>query len=118
MEHNKRQEERKRKGLAADSDTSFKSDDDDDMEEDINLPGKNDLMFLETLDRVKKNDPEILRSDTKIYSSDEEEDKGNDDERAKRRAVKKERPLYLKDVNARHLIEEGPEFEDEPLKYD
>ncbi|KAG6530038.1 protein KRI1 homolog [Zingiber officinale] len=116
LEHNKRREahqrleELKRKGLAADSDTSDESDDDDDdTDEDINLSGKNDLKFFETLVRVKKNDPEILRSDTKIYSSDEEE-------RGKRRAVK-ERPLYLKDVNARHLIEEGPEFEDEPLKY-
>lgn len=124
LEHNKRREARnrleelKRKGLAADSDTSDESDDDDNVEEDINLPGKNDLKFFETLVRVKKNDPEIFRSDAKIYSSDEEEDENGDDETAKRRAAKKERPLYLKDVNARHLIEEGPEFEDEPLKYD
>ncbi|KAG6468436.1 hypothetical protein ZIOFF_073121 [Zingiber officinale] len=88
----------------------------DDVEEDINLVSKNELKFFETLVKNKKNDLEILYSNAKIYSFDEE-DEVHDDERAKRTTVKKERPLYLKDVNAWHLIEDGPEFEDEPLKY-
>lgn len=89
----------------------------DDVEEDINLVSKNELKFFETLVKNKKNDLEILYSNAKIYSFDEE-DEVHDDERAKHTTVKKERPLYLKDVNAWHLIEDGPEFEDEPLKYD
>ncbi|XP_042465954.1 CBL-interacting protein kinase 21-like [Zingiber officinale] len=68
--------------------------------------------------KVRKNDPKILHSDTKIYSFDEEEGEVDDNKTVKWRAVKRERPLYPKDVNVWHLFEEGPKFEDEPLKYD
>lgn len=121
LEHNKRREalqrlqELKKRGLDDGSDGSEESSgDDDDEDEEPDKSGKNDLKFFETLVRVKKKDPAILSDNVKVYSSDEEDD----DEDEKPRAAKKERPLYLKDVNARHLIEEGPEFEEKPLKYD
>ncbi|XP_008792541.2 protein KRI1 homolog [Phoenix dactylifera] len=112
LEHNKkrealqRYEELKKRGLAGDSDESSSSSDDDDDPVDS---GKRDLMFFDALVRVRKHDPRILQKDAKIYSDEEEEDN-------KPKAAKKERPLYLKDVIAQHLIEEGPEFGEKPLR--
>ncbi|WOL10342.1 hypothetical protein Cni_G19097 [Canna indica] len=124
LEHNKKREalqrlqELKKRGLAGDSDESS----DESVEysdEDLNKTAKEDLKFFETLVRVKKNDPDVFRKDVKIYSSDDDDgdEEGVEAEGGKPRTGKKEKPLYLKDVNAQHLIEEGPEFGDKPLKY-
>ncbi|KAG6536667.1 hypothetical protein ZIOFF_001727 [Zingiber officinale] len=70
--------------------------------------------LMKTLIRVEKFDmPDIFIRG----SFDEEEDEVNDDERVTRRTVIRERPWYLKEDKFWHLIDEGLEFEDEPLKY-
>ncbi|KAG1338268.1 protein KRI1 [Cocos nucifera] len=115
LEHNKkrealqRYEELKKRGLAGDSDEFSSSSDDDDDSFDS---GRRDLQFFDALVRVRKNDPGILQNDAKIYSDEEEEE----EEDNKPKAAKKERPLYLKDIMAQHLIEEGPEFGEKPLR--
>lgn len=116
LEHNKkrealqRYEELKKRGLAGDyddSDESSSSSDNDD--EELVDSGKRDLQFFDALVRVRKKDPSILQKDAKIFSDEDVEDK-------QPKAAKKEKPLYLKDVMAQHLIEEGPEFGEKPLK--
>ncbi|XP_010922956.1 uncharacterized protein [Elaeis guineensis] len=115
LEHNKkrealqRYEELKKRGLAGDSDESSSSSDDDDDPVDSS---RRDLQFFDALVRIRKNDPGILPKDAKIYSDEEDEE----EEDNKPKAAKKERPLYLKDVMAQHLIEEGPEFGEKPLR--
>ncbi|XP_008786756.3 protein KRI1 homolog [Phoenix dactylifera] len=117
LEHNKkrealqRYEELKKRGLAGNSDDSDEDESSsDDGNDDPVDSGKRDLQFFDALVRVRKKDPSILQKDAKIYSDDEEEGE------EKPKAAKKERPLYLKDVMAQHLIEEGPEFGGKPLK--
>ncbi|XP_020113816.1 protein KRI1 homolog [Ananas comosus] len=127
LEHNKKREalqrfeELKKQGRAASS-SDNEDDEDDDDDDDDDDDGDDDLAvdprFYETLARVKKNDPEILQDGAKIYSSsnddDDEEDAAGDSKPKAAAAAKnkktKDRQMYLKDVNAQHLIEEGPEF--------
>ncbi|KAK1278948.1 hypothetical protein QJS04_geneDACA003531 [Acorus gramineus] len=83
-------------------------DDSDDDEEDLAGSETEDLQFYEALVKVKKNDPAVLADkDAKLFDWDEKEGK------EKEKRPKKERPLYLKDVNARNLLEGGPEFDED-----
>lgn len=110
FEHNKKREalhrleELKKKGLASDSDDS--SDDGDDEDNGIVVSSKTDLQFYDTLIKVKKKDPVISQKDVKLYDSDDKD--GGDSPKGK-----KEKPLYLKDVVAKQLLEDGPEFGEE-----
>lgn len=114
-EHNKRREalhrleEQKKKGLVADPD-----DDDDESDEDEAVAAASrrvDRRVLQVIRRIRTGDSAIFDKDAKVYSSsseDEDDDAEGEPEEGKK--AKKERPLYLKDVNAQHLLEEGPEF--------
>ncbi|KAJ6806415.1 protein KRI1-like protein [Iris pallida] len=117
FEHNKKREalqklqELKKKGLAGADDSSDEdSDDDDDAE--LVEPEK-DLKFYDALVKVKNQDPVLLAKEVKLF--EEESDSDAEEEEKKEKPKKKERPMYLKDVNAKHLMEEGPEF---GLKHD
>ncbi|VAH08647.1 unnamed protein product [Triticum turgidum subsp. durum] len=71
-----------------------------------------DYSKLQVIRRIRSGDSAIFDKDAKVYSSsseDEDED-GAEGEPKEGKKAKKERPLYLKDVNAQHLLEEGPEF--------
>ncbi|KAF0923430.1 hypothetical protein E2562_006331 [Oryza meyeriana var. granulata] len=123
FEHNKRREalqrleERKKKGLVPASDCEDCDEDDDDDEESSSdddeaaalASRRVDRRVFEVIRRIRSGDPAILEKQAKLYSSSESE---ADEEEPKegKKPKKKERPLYLKDVNARHLLEEGPEF--------
>jgi hypothetical protein len=123
FEHNKRREllqrheERMKRGLVADSD----SDDDEESseeDEDSMASRRVDRRVFEVIRRIRSGDPRILDKDTKVYSSSEDEE---DEGKPKQGKARKEKPLYLKDVNARHLLEEGPDFVEQPTrssKYD
>lgn len=84
-------------------------------------PSKNkDLEFFDALIKVKNKDPILKDKDAKLFHSDSESksenesDIGND--RAKRGTGdgrKGKKPMYLKDVISKQLIEAGPEFDDE-----
>ncbi|CAN6337241.1 unnamed protein product [Urochloa humidicola] len=73
-----------------------------------------DRRLFEVIRRISSGDPRILDKDAKVYSSEEEggeeKEEEKEEESKQEKKAKKEKPLYLKDVNARHLLEEGPEF--------
>ncbi|XP_077248936.1 KRR1 family protein [Tasmannia lanceolata] len=115
FEHNKKREDLqrledlKKKGLAQDSEGS--SSESDDFGNDFLDSDTKDLQFYDVLVRVKKKDP-IINQDTKLFDSDNEEEEDEDEDGDKTKAAK-DKPMYLKDVVAKQLIEEGPEFENE-----
>jgi protein KRI1 len=98
-------EEQKKKGLVAESD-----DEDESADEDVAASSRRvDRRVLQLISRIRSGDSAILDKDAKVYSSSSEDEAGAEGE-PKEGKAKKERPLYLKDVNAQHLLEEGPEF--------
>ncbi|KAI4963344.1 hypothetical protein ZWY2020_014997 [Hordeum vulgare] len=105
-----RLEEQKKKGLVADPD----DDDDDESDEDEAVAAASrrvDRRVLQVIRRIRTGDSAIFDKDAKVYSSSsEDEDDDAEGEPKEGKKAKKERPLYLKDVNAQHLLEEGPEF--------
>ncbi|KAF4385988.1 hypothetical protein G4B88_031123, partial [Cannabis sativa] len=90
------------------SDESSSSDDEDDV--DIK---KKDLEFFNALLKVRKQDPSLKEKDVKLFESESESD-GEEGEEGKKE--KKKKAMYLKDVVAKHLIEEGAEFDDKDEK--
>ncbi|KAL4586654.1 hypothetical protein LXL04_011296 [Taraxacum kok-saghyz] len=116
-EHNKKREdlqrfeELKKKGVI---DSDRDSDEDDESSEDeaniVNYSSKQDLKFFDALIKVRKQDPSLKDKDAKLFDSDNEDD---EDDEADDNKEKKKKPMYLKDVTAKHLIEKGPEFDDE-----
>jgi protein KRI1 len=69
---------------------------------------------VEVIHRIRSGNPRILDKDAKVYlfsSEDEEHER-----EPKQGNARKEKPLYLKDVNARYLLEEGPEFGEQPTR--
>lgn len=117
-EHNKKREdlqrfeELKKKGVI-DSDIDSEEDDSSEDEEDIiNNSSKQDLKFIDALIKVRNNDPSLKDNDAKLFDSDDE-DVDDENEAEDNNKEKKRKPMYLKDVTAKHLIEKGPEFEDE-----
>lgn len=122
-EHNKKREDLQRleemnkKGLIDDSgsDSESESESMDDDDDDIEF-SKKEVKFFDALLKVRKKDPILLEKDGKLFESSDEERDDEDEEGGERKEGKKRekvRPKYLKDVNAEHLMEEGPEFEEE-----
>ncbi|XP_076912410.1 protein kri1-like isoform X2 [Bidens hawaiensis] len=121
FEHNKKREdlqrfeELKKKGLIDDSEEEV--DESTDNEEDIvNYSTKQDLKFFDALIKVRNKDPSLKSEDAKLFDSDDEEDDEEEEdetEAADGKKEKKKKKMYLKDVNAKHLLESGPEFDDD-----
>jgi protein KRI1 len=114
-EHNKKREdlerlqELKKKGLIQSFDSSgSESESDDDDNDDFANSSRRDREFFDALIKVKKQDPVIKNKDVNLFESEESEDDENNNKKKK-----KKKAMYLKDVVAKHLIEEGPEFEEE-----
>jgi protein KRI1 len=107
--HNKQREdlhrlqELKKRGMAGSD-----SDDSESEDEDGKLPAKTDIQIFETLAMIKKKDPAIYQSEVKFYDDEEEEEDAGIVEE------KKKKPLYLKDVQARRLLD-GDDDEDEDM---
>ncbi|CAM6105228.1 unnamed protein product [Calypogeia fissa] len=117
--HNKKREdlhrlqELQKKGLAG-----GESDDDDDDEssseeedDDGLLPARTEEKIFETLAKIKKRDPIIYSADTNFFGNDDD-----DEEEEELKKEKKQKPLYLKDVNARQLLEGGNGNDDEDVE--
>lgn len=123
FEHNKKREdlqrleELKKKGLIEDSESeSSDSESSSSEEEDDSKNLKKDLEFFNALIKIKKQDPILKQKDAKLFDSDDDNHgKENDDVKGSI-TEKKKSSMYLKDVVAKHLIEEGPEFDDEETK--
>ncbi|XP_058190071.1 uncharacterized protein LOC131307535 [Rhododendron vialii] len=113
-EHNKMREdlqkldELKRNGVISDSSDSDGSDSDG-SEKDELTNSKRDLEFLNALIKVKNHDPELRNKEAKLFDSEDE----SGEEEVEKRDKKEKKPIYLKDVAAMHLIEEGAEFDDD-----
>lgn len=131
FEHNKRREalqrleERRKQGLvpASDDDESESESSSEEEDEAAAIASRLvDRRMFEVIRRIRSGDPRILDKDAKVYSSEEEggeegEDaKKQEESKQEKEKTKKEKPLYLKDVNARHLLEEGPEFAAQPSR--
>ncbi|CAL0334496.1 unnamed protein product [Lupinus luteus] len=122
FEHNKKREdlhrfeELKKKGVISSSlsdgdDSESESSDDDDYNELLN--SRSDKEFFDALIKVKKQDPVLKEKDVKLFMSDHSSDEESDEkEKNKAKSKKGEKPMYLKDVMAKHLIEDGPDFGD------
>lgn len=118
FEHNKRREdlqryeELKKKGVigspshSEDDESESESSDDDDVN---NFNSKSDKEFFDALIKVKKKDPVLKQKDVKLFESDHSSEDESDDEKSK---DKEKKSMFLKDVVAKHLIEEGPDFGD------
>ncbi|CAN6452889.1 unnamed protein product [Victoria cruziana] len=107
-----RLEELKKKGLAGDSSGSESSSDGETEDDEGVLLPKNDLKFYEALVKVKRNDPSLLQKDVNLFPSDDEDDENFKHEGKKAKGQEK-KPLYLKDVVAKQLVENGPEIGDD-----
>uniref|UniRef100_A0A0D9WHZ5 Kri1-like C-terminal domain-containing protein n=1 Tax=Leersia perrieri TaxID=77586 RepID=A0A0D9WHZ5_9ORYZ len=120
FEYNKRREalqrleELKKKRLAdgggeedADEDDDSSSDDDEDAA--AVASRRVDRRVFEVIRKIRSGDAAILDKEAKMYSSSSDDEKEGEKPKEEKRKKKKEKPLYLKDVNARHLLEEGPE---------
>lgn len=105
-------EEQKKKGaIVDDSDDSDESSEEFEPEDDFENPRK-DLKFFDSLLKVRRQDPSLKNKDVKLFESDEEDGVDEkDDEGKKGEKDKKKKKMYLKDVQAKHLIEEGPDFD-------
>ncbi|KAM1526430.1 hypothetical protein ACFX15_010343 [Malus domestica] len=123
-EHNKkreelqRYEELKKRGLVADPSDASDSEPDFESDDDyvhVANSKKRELEFLDGLLKVKKHDPILKNKDVVLFNSDGAEIIGNNGGGGEGRA-KNRRKMYLKDVNAKHLIEDGPELAEEDDK--
>ncbi|XP_078446663.1 KRR1 family protein [Wolffia australiana] len=119
FEHNKRREdlhrleELKKKGEIFDSSEDDSTSDEEEEEDEEGVVRKTDVQFYDAIVRVKRNDPAIYQKDAKLYSSEEDEEEGRKTKKKKKKEKEKEKPMYIKDVVAKHLLEEGPEYGDE-----
>ncbi|XP_030461624.2 uncharacterized protein LOC115681724 [Syzygium oleosum] len=122
FEHNKKREdlhrlqELKKKGLVGDDSSSSSESDDESSSEssssldddvDVSKASKKDLEFFNALIKVRSQDPSLKEKNVALFESEDSD--GDEEKESKERKHK----LYLKDVVAKHLIEEGPEFDDE-----
>ncbi|KAM1802602.1 hypothetical protein ACFX11_034049 [Malus domestica] len=121
-EHNKkreelqRYEELKKRGLVADPSEDSDSEPDFESDDDyvhVANSKKRELEFLDGLLKVKKQDPILKNRDVVLFNSDGTEIIGNNGGEGKAKNKKK---MYLKDVNAKHLMEDGPELAEEDDK--
>ncbi|KAL1533644.1 protein KRI1 [Salvia divinorum] len=113
-EHNKKREELhryealKKQGKVDSSDSEESS-----SEEEFTKPSKKtDAKFFDALIKVKNQDPILREPDAKLFDSDSEDDDEGEDTSNKKKE-KKGKPMYLKDVVSKQLIEAGPELSDE-----
>ncbi|XP_028772050.1 LOW QUALITY PROTEIN: protein KRI1 homolog [Neltuma alba] len=111
-----RLEELKKKGLISSS-SSSSSDSDEESEssddEKLKMSRRDNKKFFDCLNKVKKKDPCLMQKDVKLFESDDSsEEESNEMEKVYSKNKSGRNPMYLKDVMAKHLIEEGPDFGD------
>ncbi|TYI71159.1 hypothetical protein E1A91_D08G275100v1 [Gossypium mustelinum] len=110
-----RYEELKKKGHVEESDEESSDDDDDDDDEvDFTDQIAKDEDFFKALLRVRSRDPKLKEKDVKLFESDDDYESGKSDQEESEQGKRKDKKsMYLKDVVAKHLIEEGPDFDEQ-----
>ncbi|XP_058769144.1 uncharacterized protein LOC131643008 [Vicia villosa] len=117
FEHNKRREdlhrfeELKKKGVIDSEDDESESESSDD-DIDKSFDSRSTTKFFDALIKVRKKDPVLKEKDVKLFESDHSSEDEGDDEKSEPKDKGKKK-MYLKDVVAKHLIEEGADFGDE-----
>ncbi|KAH7543475.1 hypothetical protein FEM48_Zijuj02G0188100 [Ziziphus jujuba var. spinosa] len=124
FEHNKkredlqRYEELKKKGVISSSSSSEDESSDEESsssEEESNpwfRPGKKkDLEFVNTLIMLREQNPALNKKDVELFKSDDDDEEEEKEAVEKKDKKEKKKAMYLKDVTAKHLLEEGPEFD-------
>lgn len=128
FEHNKKREdlqrfeELKKKGVIGspspshsegEDESESESSDDDDYEKLVDSR-RRDKEFFDALIKVKKQDPVLKQKDVRLFVSDDSsDDESGEKDKVKSKDKRGEKPMYLKDVVAKHLIEEGADFGEE-----
>ncbi|XP_054813970.1 uncharacterized protein LOC129314533 [Prosopis cineraria] len=111
-----RLEELKKKGLISSSSSSSSGSDEESEssdDEELKMSRRNNKKFFDCLIKVKKKDPCLKEKDVKLFESDDgSEEESNEKEKNYSKDKSGKNPMYLKDVMAKHLIEEGPDFGD------
>ncbi|PSC75398.1 KRI1-like protein [Micractinium conductrix] len=94
---------------AAEESQEESSSSDDEIDAEQLLSKKTQAQIFETMMKIRARDPAIYKPDTKFYSSsdDEGEDGGP------KKAARKEKPMYLKDVMYQQALQEGGTDSDE-----
>ncbi|EOY09750.1 KRR1 family protein, putative isoform 1 [Theobroma cacao] len=121
FEHNKkredlqRYEELKKRGHVEESDDesdedSSSSDGEDEGFDDKTTLRKKDEDFFKALIMVRSHDPRLKEKDVKLFESDDDESSKQEEENEPKEK-KDKKAMYLKDVVAKHLMEEGPDFQ-------
>ncbi|XWS65190.1 hypothetical protein CRYUN_Cryun05aG0070800 [Craigia yunnanensis] len=107
-----RYEELKKRGHVEESDEEPSDDDNGDEDEDFSdqiTVRKKDEDFFKALIRVRSRDPRLKEKDVELFESDDDENSRQEEE-SEKKEKKDKKAMYLKDVVAKHLIEEGPDF--------
>ncbi|KAK4256111.1 hypothetical protein QN277_009023 [Acacia crassicarpa] len=115
-----RLEELKKKGVISSS-SSSESDEESESsdDEELKMSPRTNKKFFDCLSKVKKKDPCLKQKDVKLFESDDSsEEESNEKEKISSKDKSRKNPMYLKDVMAKHLIEEGPDFGDTEEKID
>ncbi|KAF5739049.1 hypothetical protein HS088_TW12G00247 [Tripterygium wilfordii] len=121
FEYNKKREdlqryqELKKKGVIESSDMEDSSSEDGEDDFDLKDSSNKDLEFFDALIKVRNQDPLLKQKDVKLFDSDDDDSEKEEVELGEKRG-KGKKAMYLKDVTAKHLIEEGPEFEESEVR--
>eukprot|EP00854_Cymbomonas_tetramitiformis_P017086 gene17086-20308_t len=103
FEHNKEREELQRLQSKVGGEVSDVDESSEEEDEHGFIPQKLENQFASTLQKISKRDPTIYKEETQFYSEEEEEDE------TPVKSSKKSKPLYLKDLLAQQLLEDGAE---------
>lgn len=105
-----RLQELKKRGVV---DSSDESSDGEDEDEDGVLPARTDVQILNVLRKIKNKDPSIYSAEAKFFDDGYNEQAKEVSSEDEHKEEKKKKPVYLKDVLANQLIEEGPDFQED-----
>ncbi|XP_015775470.1 PREDICTED: protein KRI1 homolog [Acropora digitifera] len=85
------------------SESSSSESEDEDARE---LTSKKEKDFLTVLSMIKKKDPKIYAKDVKFFHDD---DSSSSEEGSKKENMKLKKPIYLRDIERKELLEKGSE---------
>ncbi|KAG2432858.1 hypothetical protein HXX76_008591 [Chlamydomonas incerta] len=82
---------------------------DEEEEDEGEIPAETEAKIFETMLRIRQKDPAIYQKDVKFFEDEEEGGEEGAGAGAQQK-VKKEKPMYLKDMIAKQALKYGPEL--------